>query len=351
MALTPVLLFAQNKSITGYVIDAQSGEAIPYVHIMPTKGGGTLSDLNGKFTVFVTTHKNDSLKISCIGYETQRISLKKLPSQPFTIELTESRTLLPTMIVHELSAKDYVQKCVQKIPDNYTLPEKQKAFYWNTQQVDSIRTGFFESYLTLSKSKSIVYDEVLHQTTDPLRYLAVNDSLHDVLAFDVIGNRSMIANPINIDDWTFEYQYSSENQNQTFVVIEATMIQNSSFVIDKKQEQNRLKLFVDAATHTFTRIDFSYRWHYGNRYNWIDRKRYSISGIEGTVEYTRGRDNKYSLSYLFLETAFVFTKTYNYITTNTGFSKHELVAMPEGENTKKPVVRWSDYLEANAPIK
>ena len=67
----PFLAFPQNNSlqIKGKVVDALSGEALPYVNIVLTNSNrGTISNSQGVFTI-ENLKSGDSLEFSFIGYK------------------------------------------------------------------------------------------------------------------------------------------------------------------------------------------------------------------------------------------------------------------------------------------
>jgi CarboxypepD_reg-like domain len=346
------LTFAQQKIIQGILVDKATQEPVPYVHVFQTSTSyGTISDLNGEFTLVVNPAKADSLRFSCIGYETQRIALKNFLDKRMRIELAEDRVLLPSFTVHELSAKEFIKKCVTRIPVNYSSAKTSKsAFYWNSAQHAKNYTDFFEAYLQLNnKSKLISYDSVVRSIHDRFNHITLFDSLTDILNFDVINQGSMFVNPDNIDDWKFEYLYSSEHPDGSFVIIEANMIQ-SSFNSVKKKESNSLRIYVNASSFAITRIDFSYAWQEGTRHYWKDDVQFFLSKLDGTVEYQKSKNTKYDLSYLFIGTEFSFMKRYNPALLRKAFINHELVVLPNGKSSVKPVIRWGDYLQASDRI-
>ena len=75
--LFPVSAWAQEEIVQGRVVDAETGEALPYVSIYVGDGRGTLSNSDGDFTI--AADANDSIRFSCVGYQTQRILASQLP--------------------------------------------------------------------------------------------------------------------------------------------------------------------------------------------------------------------------------------------------------------------------------
>ena len=338
-------LSAQHKTLQGIVVDKVSKEPVPYVHIFLTSGSsGTLSDLQGEFSIVTGLVKNDSLRFSSIGYKILKLPVKNFINNKLIVELEEDRILLPGVTIHELSAKELVRKCVSKIPSNYTQAStEKKAFYWNAVKRKDMYTDFYEGYIRISKPGKISYDSTVSSVRDSAYHIQLFDSLQDILNFDVVNQGSMFVNPINIDDWKFEYLYSSEHPDGSFVIIEAAMIQSP---FKKNTESNTLKIFIHTPSYAIVRVDFTYQWQDGKRYYWKDDMQYSLNRLDGTVEYTKNQGQKYSLSYLFIGTEFSFMKQYNPAVLNKAIINHELVMLGSGKVRQKPVIRWNDYLDA-----
>jgi Family of unknown function (DUF5686)/CarboxypepD_reg-like domain len=77
--------FAQTKIISGIVKDVHSEERIPFASVQ-FKGTGTgkLTDSAGQFTFHVSNYPSDTLEISCVGYELQKIAVN---TQKDSVEL------------------------------------------------------------------------------------------------------------------------------------------------------------------------------------------------------------------------------------------------------------------------
>ena len=76
--LFSVSAWAQDVVVQGRVVDAKTGEALPYVSIYAGEGKGTLSNNDGAFKL--TADANDLLRFSCIGYEKMTAKATELPS-------------------------------------------------------------------------------------------------------------------------------------------------------------------------------------------------------------------------------------------------------------------------------
>lgn len=89
------------RMISGTVIDAKTKEALPFVNIVFTNGGGTQSDLQGRFKI---PFHQGKLRISFIGYETKTFSVKS-PADSLVIKLTPIESSLGTAVVTSKKSK------------------------------------------------------------------------------------------------------------------------------------------------------------------------------------------------------------------------------------------------------
>ena len=86
--------------VQGVVLDATSGEALPFVNVMIVDSEvGTTTDLEGNFNL--PAHMGDTLVFSFIGYQSFRILVE---SSSISIQLKESVEMLEELVVR---SKDY----------------------------------------------------------------------------------------------------------------------------------------------------------------------------------------------------------------------------------------------------
>jgi len=73
--LFPFVLFSQQNTIRGTVVDKNTKKPIPFVNIVYDDNNGVVSDIDGVF-VINSGHKIDSLLFSCVGYEKTILSVE-----------------------------------------------------------------------------------------------------------------------------------------------------------------------------------------------------------------------------------------------------------------------------------
>jgi TonB-linked SusC/RagA family outer membrane protein len=95
--LLSLQLAAQQRTITGSVVDARDNSAMIGVTVMEKNtSNGTVTDLDGKFTLRLTT-QNPVLVFSSVGYKTKEVSVGNRSS--FNISLEEDVELLDEVVV------------------------------------------------------------------------------------------------------------------------------------------------------------------------------------------------------------------------------------------------------------
>jgi hypothetical protein len=104
-----------NDTLTnGQVLDAKTGEAIPFANVfLRSKGIGTSTDFDGKFTFPIQLEEGDTLIVQFIGYANKIIKLDK--------QMIESRTLSVRMRESEIVFMGEVQ---------VNTPYRSKTSFW-----------------------------------------------------------------------------------------------------------------------------------------------------------------------------------------------------------------------------
>lgn len=92
-------LYAQITKVRGIVVDADSGEALPFVNVSFNGSTiGTVTDLEGRFFI-ETRAAGDSLTISFVGYQPKSVLVKKGVFQELNIKLKPESILIDAVVV------------------------------------------------------------------------------------------------------------------------------------------------------------------------------------------------------------------------------------------------------------
>ena len=123
--------YAQNKTITGKITDAQTNESVPFasLQLKGTTIGGVTS-FEGTYSI-TSTVLTDSLIITCIGYETQKIKINKtLASQIIDVKLNQSNVQLTEVVIKPGENPSWIimREVLKHKADND--PKKLKAYQY-----------------------------------------------------------------------------------------------------------------------------------------------------------------------------------------------------------------------------
>lgn len=112
------LAFGQKKQVQGRLLDQQTQQGIAFAHIgFPKLGKGTISNEQGFFKLELEDIKtNDSVKISCIGYQSLVLKITDLSKE---IYLQQSQNQLEEITIEQQSAKSIVRQAIANIEQNY----------------------------------------------------------------------------------------------------------------------------------------------------------------------------------------------------------------------------------------
>lgn len=151
-ALSLNLWSQSSRLITGSVVDAAKGNALPFVALSLKKNlSGTISNEEGRFEFFVPADlKLDTLQISSFGYKRTLIPLSAVEG-PLTIFLQENIQLLKEIDVRPLPPDFYVLQALRRFPKNYPSQPFQALAYYREKLLENKlivqeNEGVFKTY-------------------------------------------------------------------------------------------------------------------------------------------------------------------------------------------------------------
>jgi hypothetical protein len=117
-------VYAQQGGITlsGKITNLANSRPIRQANVsIEGKGVGTSTNAAGMFLLLIPqANLADTLKISCIGYNTQRIPIKSIKNTgAVNVSLEKSTTILQEVTVTYYDAPKIMQKSIARIPENY----------------------------------------------------------------------------------------------------------------------------------------------------------------------------------------------------------------------------------------
>jgi len=143
-------LSASAQTISATVVDAKTGEPIPFATLETGKNQGVITNEEGVFTVIVDRIKspNDSIYISSMGYEKKGITYDA--SQESIIQLNPQAFELQSVFVsnQNLSAEEIVEKVKENLTKNYTVEVSRKKIFFRQSdfnRMEKVDFGFQKS--------------------------------------------------------------------------------------------------------------------------------------------------------------------------------------------------------------
>ena len=148
--LSTLTLCAQEQEIEvqSHVVDAQTGEALPFVNVYVTKNMGTLSNMEGDFTIKVNA--DATLRLSCVGYETIVVQAAKVSSNimmnPLTKTLSEVRAMPWETIL---------MKAVKKLNKEYDKRKKKTSRYFYRMTMSYRKKSLVEAFMEANSAVNL----------------------------------------------------------------------------------------------------------------------------------------------------------------------------------------------------
>ena len=145
-----IQIFAQMRDYNAMVVDAETGEALPYVNVYAKiSQTGTLTNAEGHFRI--ETQQNDTLIFSCIGYEPMRVSVKDIKEKV--------RMSLVSNLLEEVSVKgsdNLLQRIASTWVQSYKRDKQRERLYFmrQTNLIDG-ETQMVEAYLKAHSTISV----------------------------------------------------------------------------------------------------------------------------------------------------------------------------------------------------
>ena len=133
--------WAQQK-FRAHVVDATTGEALPYVSIYISKNNGTMTNEEGDFVVHAKP--GDTLHISRIGYEKLQIVASKMHGKVSMKPLSE---MLRGVTVTPMTTEEIIRKTVKKLKAEYKKEKGATSLFFFRSTITSyvksrIQEGF-----------------------------------------------------------------------------------------------------------------------------------------------------------------------------------------------------------------
>lgn len=169
---------ANAQDVTAKLVDSKTGEGIPYATIQFDTNSGIITNEEGLFSLrhSAIPESQDSLYISCMGYEKLAISVERIKDSiiqisPKAIDLDEV-----FLFDKEMEVEEIIALVKERLPDNYNnSPVKQRMFFrqsslnnlnkfdieFKKSTIEELSESFLDSVIGLIPRSSAYYTESL----------------------------------------------------------------------------------------------------------------------------------------------------------------------------------------------
>src|SRR5258708_1226405 len=156
------LTYAQQITITGKVVDAETKEALPFASVFIIgKTVVVVSNAQGEFDFHIPADmRNDILAVSMIGYKTFEApvwSLLNVDSKPAVIELQTMAVLLNEVVVRDtLRAGEILKLAISRVEQNFPMePFMMEGFYRDLKKLGGTYISLLEAAVKISDDNYI----------------------------------------------------------------------------------------------------------------------------------------------------------------------------------------------------
>jgi len=155
--LAVTALQAQQITVTGKVVDAETNEPLPFASIGVTgKSIGVISNEMGEFDFHIPIDmRNDILMVNMLGYKPYVAPVWSLLSpDPVVVKMQAASILLKEVIVRDsLKAGEILRLAISRIPQNYPMqPFLLDGFYRDVKKLGG-------TYISLLEAAVKIYDD------------------------------------------------------------------------------------------------------------------------------------------------------------------------------------------------
>ena len=263
MAVMAVQVLAQRMVVSGLVIDDKTCEPIAQANVALGRTGiAVVTNDDGRFTL-KADDMGETIVISHIGYQSQRLTPAQASASPLTIRLKPGSIQLHEIVVWTTDPRELVNIAISKIPQNYSRQaELYECFYRETamkrQHFIYVAEGVVDMYKT-SYDRNVGRDRVAIRKGRRLLSPKRNDTLTvkvmggPVLPveLDIAKNLDFLLNPDDLACYAFSMEPPDviDGRMQFVVAISPKLSMPWALYYGR--------LYIDRETLAFTRADLT----------------------------------------------------------------------------------------------
>lgn len=144
LALCPLAGLAEELTLQGRVVDAETGQSLPYVNILVDDTVRTLTNIDGEFKL--QADEEAELTFSFIGYDRLNIKAKKLPE---VIKLKPYATLMQEVTVMPMTEEELIGRIIDSLKADYHVGKKWTRKYFFRALMEENTVSFVaEAFMT-----------------------------------------------------------------------------------------------------------------------------------------------------------------------------------------------------------
>lgn len=288
--------------IEGVITDEENNEPVPYATVRVQRTSvGTISNEEGRFLLKLERKfEKDSLVISCLGYQTRKISCRKIAGEKrHKITLRKIAIELDQVVVSSLTPSQLIEEAIKRIPENYSQEGATLDGFYRTA---SRENGKFVRLLEAAvKVKQIGFENGeraveyvnTRKSKDRRNYRHEETNLlQEAMTFDHVSSRRGFLSKFNRDFWRYELAGFTRLNGDDIYIVKAHLSTN------KKLIQHEATLYIEESTYAIVKIDYHYTWTKGQRTSFNDSLFCADQSWKGVFQYNKiPGTKKYYLNY------------------------------------------------------
>jgi hypothetical protein len=261
-------------TIAGKVVDGYKSVSLPFAAISIANSTiGTVTNEEGQFRMNIPLdHKNDSLFVAYLGYQTFKIALSGFSGSPVTIGLQPKPIQLSEVEIIGLTPREVIRRAVKNIPSNYGRDSLLLTVFIRVQKMANYQLAeYTEAIIEDMKDGYYLYkanevEEKFRRSNYPHLYkgrVVSDTSLVNALA-DIGKDASCLS--CNFKEDMVEFYHKTildekENINYDFSMLEQTMPEGGKLYrisFDQKEKLNELgwkgEIIIEASRYAILQI-------------------------------------------------------------------------------------------------
>ncbi|MGC3977241.1 MAG: carboxypeptidase-like regulatory domain-containing protein [Paludibacteraceae bacterium] len=250
-------------SYTGVVIDKSTGDKLPFAHLVVVSTNiSTVTNSEGKFLLKIPVALSDVyIKVSFIGYESQRVSIKSFATRGNKITLRQLGFVLPEISVLPSDPAELIKKMLDARKTVYSDEDMQMTGFYreiirkkNTPVSisESIVDIYKESYGSTRQDKVSLFKSrknTNYEKLDTVVFKLMGGPFNSLFV-DVVKYPEYFLNYNNLTDYVFQYQGNERIDDRLIHIV--GFKQNTNI----KDPLLLGKLFIDAQSFALVKADF-----------------------------------------------------------------------------------------------